>query len=196
MSKKNVKRDNSRLDDFLEEVAISANVFIKRLLGIYDNEIMRAEITHKDLVKMFPKLQRTSYDAIMDDPSLVYTGAVVAVRDSNSNVVPYINMQKESYLESEEFNLIMEKEDWQEDSREWFDDSDEINYLDIYSLKSMSTFELTSLMNLYAKTGQIHDYEIVRRELISRKDSRHASQKSKQKALKRDMKRVKEEYYY
>ena len=154
---------------------------------------MRAELTHSDLMKMFPNLKRTTFDAIMDDPSCIYTGEVVAVRDSKLNIIPYINTQK-NFLETEEFNSIMSNE-WDEDTTTWTKEKNKVKHAVKYDLKDLTVYELTVLMELYSKTGQWHDYEVVRKTLIGREDSGRANKKSKQLALKRSMKRINNDEY-
>lgn len=206
---KRIKRDYDDKMGMLEDVAISVNVFIKRMLGVYDDNIMRAEITHKDLVKMFPKLKRTSYDAIMDDPSCIYSGDVIVVRDSTMSIIPYINYKKNNYLETEEFEEILVSGSWVkdettgewirktvEDNDTWVKEDNSVEHAVKYDLKKMSNYELETLMSLYTKTGQWHDYEVVRRELIKRDDCSHANKKSKRKALERAKKNDKDEYDY
>ena len=214
---KRIKREYNNLMDMLDEVAISINVFVKRMLGVYDDNIMRAEITHKDLVKMFPKLKRTSFDEIMDDPSCIYNGDVIAVRDSKLNIVPYINMQKRhqdidntenNYLDTEDFNeellfgqLVKDETtgEWKrttvQDNSTWTKGRKTEKSAVKYDLKDMTVYELTVLMELYSKTGQWHDHEVVRRELVKREDSGRANTKSKQKALKKSMRRFNDDEY-
>ena len=192
MSKGNRETKENRLFELLEEKAISINVFIKRCLGCYNDELMRTQLTHRDLVKIFPYLKRTSYDVIMDDPACLYTGDVVAVVDSTATIILYQNTQK-AFLDSEEFTQIMDNDTWSDNSLEW--SSDKETHAQSYDLKTMSTYELSSLMKLYTKTGQWHDYEVVRRELISRDDCARANKKSKRKALVRSLKFIKDDEY-
>jgi len=198
MEKRIKRNDNSRLKALLEDSAITINVFIKRFLGIYNDEIMKAKLTHKDLVHLFPNLERTSFDAIMDDPSCLYTGDVIAVIDAYNNIIPYKykSMKEKTFLETEEFEAVMSSEDWPENSEEWDKTKEHAKGANSYDLHTASKYDLECLMRLYISLGQWRDYEIVRRELTSRKDCSHANKNSKRLALKRSMKRIKDEFDY
>lgn len=194
---KRIKRDeNSRLRELLEESAITVNVFIKKCLGLYDEKIMKAKLTHKDLAHMFPKLKRTSFDAIMDDPSCVYTGDVVVVIDTNNNIIPYEYSRKKSFLESDEFKEVMSSDDWSENPEEWDKTKEHVPGASTHDLHALSKYDLECLMSLYTSLGQWRDREIVRRELTSRKDCSHVNKNSKRLALERSMKKNKDEYDY
>ena len=222
---KRIKRDEAtRFKKMMEESAISIESFIKKCLGLYDERIMREKLTHKDLVKMFPVLERTSFDAIMDDPSCIYNGDVIIVSDAYNNLVPYISMKYNkgrSYIESDEFNEVMsayyekvknekslkgqqnndvlsleETKGSEEDVIPWGKRDTSNPHARAYDLGDMSVYDLECLMALYTKLGQWHDYEVVRRELIKREDCNHANKKSKRKALERSMKRIKDDDEY
>ena len=65
----------------------------------------------------------------------------------------------------------------------------------MYDLKSMSNYELETLMKFYSASGQWHSYEVVRRVLTSRDTCQHANKVSKRKALERSMKRIKDDEF-
>ena len=83
----------------------------------------------------------------------------------------------------------MLESDWSNSHESWQDEK--IDNTQSYELSEMSVYELEMLMRLYEKTGQIRDYEVVRKELVSRCDSKRASTISKQKAIKKSMKKNK-----
>lgn len=187
---KNSKRkiDKKRLKK-LESQAVSIPAFLTKVLGLRNNDLMQVELTHSDLMELFPKLERSSFDAILDDPSMVYEGKVVLVQDSMKKFVPYINKGIKT-LESYGIDDVMDRDDWNQDTSTW-EKREKSNgpSLQEYDLSSMAIYELKELLNIYSATHQKGNYEKVRRELVSRKDSRHNSLKSKQKALRRDNKR-------
>ena len=198
---KRIKRDeNSRLRELLEESAISINVFVKRCLGLYNDEIMKAKLTHKDLTHLYPKLKRTSFEAIMDDPRCLSTGQVVVVIDANNNIIPYQyskdEERKKSFLQSADFEAVMSSEDWMEDTTEWDKSKEHAPGASSHDLHGLSKYDLECLMELYIKLGQWRDYETVRKELTSRKDCSHANRNSKRLALERSMKKHKDEFDY
>ena len=87
-------KNNNKRYGVLKDNAITINIFLTRCIGLHNDELMQAKLTHKDLEKIFPNLKRTSYATILNDPSLVYTGKVVSVLDSNGELVPYMNEDK------------------------------------------------------------------------------------------------------
>ena len=189
---KNTKRkiDKKRLKT-LESHAVSIQNFLSRFLGLKNSDLMKTELTHSDLMKLFPNLERSSFDAILDDPSMVYTGKVVLVQDSMKNFVPYLNKGIKT-LESYGIDEVMDRDEWSQDTDTWSKKERSTGpRLQEYDLSSMSIYELHELLKIYSTTNQKGYYEKVRQELLFRKDSRQRSIKSKEKALKRDFKRKK-----
>ncbi len=187
-------KNNNKRYGMLEEQAITVNIFLKRCLGLYNDELMNARLTHKDLAKIFPNLKRTSYAAILNDPSLIYTGRVVGVIDSNGELIPYINTETKKFLATDEFSYVMQQEEWSESPETWHNEN--IEHAQSYELSEMSLYKLELLMRLYEKTGQMKDHEIVRREIVNRRDSKRACNISKQKALRKSMKKTKKDDEY
>lgn len=187
---KNTKKKHDRKKlKILESQAVSISSFLAKFLGLKNEELMQANLTHHDLMKLFPNLERSSFDAILDDPSMVYTGKVVLVQDSSKNYVPYFNNGVKT-LESYGIDDVMDKDEWNQDSTCWTKkERNSSPRLQEYDLTSMSIYGLEELLNIYSATHQIGNYEKVRRELVSRKESRQNSLKSKQKAFRRDNKR-------
>ena len=184
------KYDRKKLK-ILESQAVSIPNFLAKFLGLKNEELMQANLTHHDLMKLFPNLERSSFDAILDDPSMVYTGKVVLVQDSLKNCVPYFNKGVKT-LESYGIDAVMDKDEWNQDSKSWTkNERSSTPRLQEYDLTSMSIYELEELLKIYNSTHQKGCYEKVRQELLYRKDSRQRSIKSKQKALKRENKRNK-----
>ena len=132
---------------------------------------------------LFPNLKRTGFNQVLDDPALVQTGEVLLVTDSAHNTVPYVNQFKLDVSD------IMDEDEWNKPET-WQKKDEKLNIQD-YELKSLTTYELACLLQLFAKSGQRASYEVVKRELFSREDSIHANKQSKQKALHRDFKRLK-----
>lgn len=189
---KNSKRKNDRKRlKLLESYAVSISSFLSKFLGLKNEELLQGDLTHKDLMKLFPNLERSSFDAILDDPSMVYTGKVILVQDSMKNFAPYFNKGVKT-LESYGIDDVMDKDEWKQNSESWTKENrNNSPRLQEYDLTSMSIYELEELLQIYSKTHQKGCYEKVRQELLFRKDSRQRSIKSKQKALKRENKRNK-----
>ncbi len=177
-----MRKDRQRLSD-LSAKSVSMQNFLVRFLGVRDINLLQSCITHKDLKSIFPDLKRTGFDTILDSPELVASGRVILVNDSQ-NVVPYsvpsIKLDMSDVLCSD---------DWQ-DSEVWDRSSEEKNVdINEYDLQSLNIYNLVELMELYARTRQMGCYYAVRRELISRDDSKHATKHSKARALQKDLKR-------
>lgn len=177
----NKKNKGKKKQERLIKDALSMQCFLVRFLGITDKNLVQADLTHNDLKALFPHLQRTGFNQVLDDPALVHTGEVLLVTDSAHNTVPYVN----------KFNLdvtdVMDDEEWNEPET-WHKTQEKPNIQD-YDLSSLTTYELAQLLQLFAKSGQRPAYEVIRRELIFRADSNHANKQSKQKALRKDKKR-------
>lgn len=198
----NIKRRNSstrrkkdrKKQENLERKSVSMENFLVRFLGVKDVNLLQSGLTHKDLKSIFPNLKRTGFNTILDDPELVARGEVVLVTDSVNNIVPYSTSNL-----SIDMSDVMDNEEWS--STELWDKEKNSKNITLptiheYELKSLRIYELVTLMELYSRTGQMNCYEIIRRELISRDDSRHASKHSKAKALRKELKRRRKEEDY
>jgi len=80
-----MKNDKARLKK-IEDINIS--FFLERLCGISHSN--NKNMTHKDMDELFPKIKRTSYAHILENPALVHTGSVVLVRDAKYSLAPYV----------------------------------------------------------------------------------------------------------
>lgn len=186
------KADKNRMKA-LESYVVTIPNFLSKILGLKDEELLQGELTHKDLKMLFPDLKRSSFDAILDDPGMVYTGKVILVQDSIHNLAPYFNKGVKT-LESYGIDSVMDKDEWNQNSDSWNKrEKTKGPRLQEYDLSSMSIYELEELLKIYNSTHQKGCYERVRRELLFRKDSRQNSVKSKQKALKKEKRRNKKD---
>ena len=186
----NKKKHDKKKQEILKKESVSIESFLSKFLGVYNVDLMQAHLSHSDLKTLFPNLKRTGFAQVLDDPELVHTGEVVLVSDSLNNVVPYVNNGMFCKLNTFGMGDVMDDSDW--NTTELWDKSKEKNStpdIQDYELKSLSVYELTMLMQVYNKSGQRGNFEIVRRELISREDSNYANKRSKAKALRKEMKR-------
>lgn len=183
------KSDKRRLRS-LERHCVSIQNFLSRILGVKSDELMRANLTHSDLEKLFPNLKKSSFDAILDDPSMIYTGEVVLVQDAAHHIAPYFNTKMKT-LDDYGIDDVIDKKEWEQSSETWDKSERKTPNINDYDLSSMSLYELEKLLKIYSKTHQPGNYERVRREIVSRDNSIQGSKQSKQKALKRDNKRNK-----
>lgn len=176
----------------LEKRAVSISGFIKRYLGINDDALLRAELSHGSLSEIFPQLKRSSFDYILDNPCEVYNGSVVLVIDSLGNYAPYIVTNLVEMLDNQGINQVMDETHWGDGSPESWNVTEKIDY----DLSSLSTYELVELMYIHKRAGDISSYNRVKNEVLSREDSARANRQSKQKALRRSAKKIKNEEDY
>ena len=191
MKRKRNKRDQILQLD-LEMSAISMASFFKRYLGIFDEELLRMNPTHKELAILFPNLKRSSFARILSSPELVYLGQIILVDDGNGNIVPYIYDEQLKELGSRCENLQEHETD--NHNTETWSRSKEIEPLDIayYDLDEMSIYELENLAKYYSRTGQERNYRRVIRTIVSRDDSIQAQ--SEYKVLKKQKKNNNDEF--
>lgn len=193
MGKDKKKKDKERLQN-LNKQAVSMREFLKRFLHVDNDELIEYGLTHNDLRKIFPNLKRTSFDVILDDPSVVYTGEVILVLDASEHVVPYVSKELKT-LESFGIDDAMDKSEWEKPPEQWGSPKQDTPNIHDYDLKSMSIYELEILLKLYSYSNQMSSYYTVRREIVSRSDSHQGNKRSKQKSLKKENKRNKKDKY-
>ncbi len=182
------KADKRKLRGLVNQ-SMSITSFLVRFLGVHNEALMREEMTHRELLKMFPNLKRTSYAHILDNPQAVYCGEVVLVVDVLNEVIPYVVADELRYLEDMGIESVMDDDEWKEVEPEtWTRTSEELPDINDYDLSSMTTYDLSCLLRIYSHTGQVGNYNRVRRELISRPDSIQANKASKEHAKKKTLK--------
>lgn len=194
------KNDKKRLKGLTTQ-SISMTAFLMRILGVHNREIINEELTHQELAKIFPDLKRTSYDHILDDPRLVYSGQVALVRDATNAVIPYIISNQMRHLNDLGMNDVMDSSDWDMVDNQYFMPEEKTETPDIhdYDLKSMSIYDLEQLLKIYSATKQTGNYQIVRREIVSRKDSIQGTRTSRAKVRRKEkkyQKKIFDEYGY
>lgn len=67
--------------------ALSLNEFLEKFYGRTD--FRDKKLVHENVKTLFPDIKRGSYEDIVKNPKLVYTGKVVLVRDYNNICIPY-----------------------------------------------------------------------------------------------------------
>lgn len=73
---------------YFYENAISINDFLAKYYGRSDFD--GKKLIHENVKSLFPDIKRWSFEDIVKNPELVYTGKVVLVRDSNNRCIPYL----------------------------------------------------------------------------------------------------------
>ena len=182
------KQDKRRLKGLTSQ-SMSMSFFLMRIMGIHNEALAREEITHRELAQIFPNLKRTGYDYILDNPQVVYNGDVILVRDATDAVVPYIIPEHLKNLSDLGMDDVMDNEEWDSiSSEDWVTYKEPTPNIQDYDLKSMSIYDLEKLLKIYSQTHQTGNYQKVRREIISRRDSIQGNRMSKAKALHKELK--------
>lgn len=169
----------------LTNYALSISRFIKEYLGIEDDNLLRAKLSHASLEEMFPHLKKTSYSYVLDNPSEVYQGKVAIVVDCFGNYIPYKVKGLIEQLEERGIDYVIQEQDWGNGTPESWDVTERIDY----DLSNLPTYQLVELMAIHKKAKEYESYRRVRNELIMRKDSKRGDHLSKQKVLRKSAKR-------
>lgn len=180
----NNKQDKIKLA-MLYDNKVSMTYFLSTIVGINHPAIYGKGLTHKDVKKLFPTLKRTSFDNIIDYPEKVYNGDVIMVEDAAGCVVPYLNphiIVKNNFLDEYTINKIYEANT---------DEAKKIPNINEINLAELNLYELSKLLKIYNDAGIRSAYRKVHNEIISRTDSKSASNKSKQRVLRKENKNKK-----
>ncbi len=129
---------------------ISLSKFLSRYACVEGKDLKK--LTHEDVEVLFPNLKRTSFEVVLDNPELLYSGKVLMVYDGKS-AIPYIvpNISKEDYT-----IMSVTRE---EEKVKPVDDT-------VYDYTSMSIYELRCL--LVRKFNSNRNQVCARRELNKR----------------------------
>lgn len=89
---------------FFEDNSISYQKFLSVFYGIKGDNIFNSNLTHTDLIEIFPYLERASFAEALSDIRLVLTGKIVIVKDFKGTFLPYKVPLKEieKYIEENE----------------------------------------------------------------------------------------------
>lgn len=75
--------------NFYYEHAISINDFLEMYYGKTD--FKEKKLVHENVKSLFPDIMRGSFEDIVKNSELVYTGKVILVKDCNNKCIPYLN---------------------------------------------------------------------------------------------------------
>ena len=89
----------------MKKNSISLKKFLIVYCGLYSDTMINSNISHKDVKILLPEIRRISFDKLVSNRYMLYNGEVIAVKDSNDSVLPYINLKlkidKISYFDCE-----------------------------------------------------------------------------------------------
>ena len=78
---------SKKINEFYEN-ALSLEEFLEKYCGI--NNLGNKRLIHQNVKSLFPQIKRTSFEEVIKNPELVYTGKVVFVKDFNNVCIPYM----------------------------------------------------------------------------------------------------------
>jgi hypothetical protein len=79
------KKSNKGIEAFS---AVTSQYFLEKYCGVLDGDLT-ASMTHDEIKKLMPRVQRTSFDHVRKNPELVNT-EIIIVRDPTHKLIPYI----------------------------------------------------------------------------------------------------------
>ncbi len=180
--RKKLKETKTELTRLAAEESITIESFLANYLGLRDNNALSNKMSHKDIKALIPQLVRTSFDYVVDNPDLVYTGEIILIEDDYGSIVPYYDPTF-VYVDDDYIGEYSEEHEKEEIPN--------INDMDITTL---SNYELQKLLHIYEQNGIRSAYRKVRNELLYRKDSRHSTKESKERVLRKARKNERFDY--
>lgn len=165
----------------LENNCIDLKSFLMCYCGIYNESIKKEKISHKDMKILFPNLVRISFESLLEDKKNLYTGIIIAVKDSYGNVAPYINP------DLQEIDYVTEVTDCEQDTI-----TKEVE--EIILNEDLSTYELSVLCKRFKDTNRTREFRIAYRLLKSKKDCKIKKYKKEKTSLRLKGREENEEY--
>ena len=84
-------KDISKLIFEMKKNSISLKKFLIVYCGLYNENMVNSNLSHKDIKILLPEIRRISFEKLVSNRYMLYNGEVIAVKDSNDSVLPYIN---------------------------------------------------------------------------------------------------------
>lgn len=134
--------------------SISIRNFLISYCNIYCEEVLKNEITHKDIRVLFPYLKRISFEYVEKNLKQVYTGQILLVKDKFGNIVPYA---KPELMEYDDIDVDIELE------------TEEELFEDVIELESLNYHELVLLSQKYKEMNRLKEYRVVIRMIKKQK---------------------------
>ena len=164
MSSEEIKKLNKEM----ENMCISLKKFLILYCGIFNEEIHNIKLSHQDIKELMPYIKRVSFEKILKNKTWLYSGDVIAVKDSYGNLAPYMNPMLEVSFPIE-FDCEIAKED--KDIEDLLLD-DNLNF-----------YELRKLCKYYKEHNKLKEYRIAYRLLKEQKGSNKVLYKKKRDNL-------------
>ena len=174
------KNEIRKLRKELNENAIDIKKFLIKY-DLFEDVVLDLKISHKDLKLLIPDLRTVSYERIIKDKKILYTGDVVCVRDSFGVVIPYISP---SLTDTIVYKVIDTKTD-----------KYEIEIDKLISEQNLEIYQLEQICNKLKELRRFKEYKIVKR-LLSKELSLKNKQSKQYKKEKRMLIERDREYEY
>ena len=148
------KSELRNLQKFLKSNCISLEKFLIIYCNIECDSLLEIKLSHKDIKELIPNLKRVSFESLCSDIRTLYTGEVIAVKDSQGNVIPYVcpEQMEKSYPTIED---CKEKE------------LDEID--DLIFNSDLNRYELSVICSKLKKYKKLKQYRIANKLLKLKK---------------------------
>lgn len=151
------KRQLKKLQQEMHDNSISLSKFLIVYYGIYSENIYN--MSHRDVKFVFPYIKRISFENLLNDKKELYIGNIVAVKDSNGNVAPYIKPDMENMIEPPDISYnYSHKPNIEEKITEILID------------ENLSLYELSMLCKMFKNSNRVREYRIAYRLLKRKKD--------------------------
>ena len=166
------KRNKKLLKCLQKNNCIDLNTFLMCYCGVWNDVLLVNKVTHSDIKFLFPDLKKVSFDFVLKNLKDVYTGNIILVKDSNNNVVPYINPKLEDIFDIEV-------------NYERYDTNIEEDAFDrVVELEGLSSYELIQLAKKYREKKRMKEYRKVCRLIKAiKEDNIEEFHKKKEKII-------------
>ena len=131
---------------------------IKKFLVVFelcDESVFDLKISHDDIKLLIPSLIRVNYKRLIKNEGLLYSGGVIAIRDSFGKVYPYLNPTKTSTKETYKFIDCKS-------------DKFDIEISELIENEELKPYQLKEVCNKLLELRRFKEYKIVKR-LLSKK---------------------------
>lgn len=144
---------------------ISLPDFLYNFCGVCDSNVF--SMTHSDLKKLIPDLERTSYDNVFYNSNMIYDGSILLVRDCKKNVIPYFNPLRTGSYGYEDLPELEKKEK-------------EVITPDEFDVNLLKNYQLRLYYKLQKKSKQPGKYKfcrLIKREMHNRGMEQHGKKR-------------------
>ena len=147
----------------LIKYSITFKKFLNVYFGISDESLKDVEMTHQDIKRLFPELERINFEKVYSNMDILYTGEVIIIRDCNNDFAPYL--RPEFKVLSDSSDIVFSKES-------------KVSEPDV-DINSLKLYELKRLCKQLKRVKKYKEYRKVIGLLRAAKDSSYKLEKRK-----------------